>query len=238
MIREIKLLCIPYAGEMGAVYYKWRKFADYNIEIIPIEMKGRGKRSQEPFDSSVKEVVQDILLQIGDSIFEGRYAIFGHSMGSIIAFELVHELQKKMFPLPMHIFFSGCMPPENMIREKKICDIPDKEFKNEIIRLGGVPKEVRDNDEIFSLFLPILRADYKVVDEYVYSRHKEKIHCNISVFYGEKDYTCSGDLLLDWKKYTDYDMNVYSFFGGHFFIVENMQRVVETINEVLLEQVR
>ena len=82
------LFCLPYAGGSEVAYYKWKKYLHPSIELIPIELKGRGKRFNEIFYESLEEAVDDIFENIKDKIINNDYAIYGHSMGSLLSYEL------------------------------------------------------------------------------------------------------------------------------------------------------
>ena len=80
-------------------YYKWKKYINDNIEIVPLELKGRGKRIDQKFSLSMKAVVDDLyqeLISYLDAESDKPYALFGHSMGSTIVFELAHKLQEEL----------------------------------------------------------------------------------------------------------------------------------------------
>ena len=113
-MKSIKLFCIPYSGGSADIYYKWKKELDSSIELCPIEIAGRGRRMNEPFYETVAEAAEDIssriLTQIDD---DTQYAIFGHSMGALLAYETYFSLMEKCSKEPEHIFFSGRKAPQD-----------------------------------------------------------------------------------------------------------------------------
>ena len=88
-MKEVRLYCLSCAGGTGALYKDWEELG---IEVYPVEYAGHGSRFQEPLYCSVDEAVEDIFLQIDTSC---PYALFGHSMGSILCYELIIHLQKE-----------------------------------------------------------------------------------------------------------------------------------------------
>lgn len=227
------LFCLPYAGGSEVIYYKWKKYLNSPIHIEPIELKGRGKRFNENFYENLEEAVEDIFENIKDKILEDDYAIYGHSMGSLLAYELYYKIYNENVKLPKHIFFSGYKAP-NIPKKRKIHLLPDREFIKEVIELGGTPQEVADNEELIQLFTPILRNDFKILETYLYKEKKDKIQCDISILNGKKD-NITLEELLAWKNHVDKGFKVYNFEGNHFFINDNVENITKIINVTLAE---
>jgi surfactin synthase thioesterase subunit len=103
------------------------------------------------------------------------FAFFGHSMGALIAFELVRHLRRQQRPTPVHLFVSGHGAPELDTPRSPIHQLPHHAFIEELCRLNGTPDEVFKNEELLELLLPALRADFAVCEEYVYTSGTKKI---------------------------------------------------------------
>lgn len=230
----MKLFCLPYAGGSGTIYYKWKKHLNPSIKLEPIELKGRGKRFNENFYETLQEAVEDIFQNIKDKIVDDEYAIYGHSMGSLLGYELYHKIASKNLRIPKHIFFSGYKPPSIKRKEKLIQRLPDEEFIKEVIDLGGTLEELLDNKELLQLFIPILRSDFRMLENYVYKDRRDKIQCNISVLNGKEDRITLEEILA-WKNHGDKGFKVYSFEGGHFFINTNIESITDIISETLVQ---
>lgn len=104
---KVKLFCIPCAGGSANAYLKWNNYLQYNIELCPIELKGRGGRSDEAYYEDIDEAVEDVFNLIKDSINNNEYALFGHSMGGLIVYELYYKLLENGMKLPKQIFIYG-----------------------------------------------------------------------------------------------------------------------------------
>lgn len=226
------LFCLPYAGGSEVIYYKWRKYLDPLIRLEPIELKGRGKRFNEDFYENLEEAVEDIFENIKNKIVHEEYAIYGHSMGSLLAYELYYKISKENIKMPKHMFFSGYKAPSIPRKEKQVHLLPDHEFIEEVINLGGTPQEVADNKELLQLFAPILRSDFKMLEKYLYKEKKEKIQCDISILNGKED-DITLEELLAWEKLGDKGFKVYNFQGNHFFINNNVENITKIINTTL-----
>lgn len=229
------LICIPYAGGSGTIYCKWKNHLYSSIELCPIELKGRGKRFKEKFYGSLKEAVKDIYIQIKDKIYDD-YAIYGHSLGGLLAYELYYKINEIGSKKPKHIFFSGCKAP-NVIREKEsIYNLSNYYFMNKIIEFGGVPEELLNNKKLLEVFIPILRNDFKIFETYDYIEKINKIECNISVLNGKQDSINLEDKLA-WNKLCSEKCRIYNLEGNHFFLNNNVENITCIINNTVIDDI-
>lgn len=226
------LFCIPYAGGSEMIYQGWSNYLDKSIKLSPVKLKGRGKRFYEDLYEDIDDAVNDIFNNIRNMIEEEEYAIFGHSMGSILAYELYYKIKTEGLREPKHLFVSGQAAPHKRER-KNIHTLPDDEFINKIIELGGTPKEIIAEKELLELFIPMLRSDFKILDTYYSPKREEKIKCNISVLKGEQD-IIKNEQILAWNELSEIKSKVYNFKGDHFFINDNLEEIIKIINKTLL----
>ncbi len=228
-MEKVKLYCIPHAGGSAMMYNRWKRYIHPDIELYPVELAGRGHRINLPLYNTLNDAVNDVLHIIEPGIEKSNYALIGHSMGSWIVFELYRRIKKMKLREPLHIFLSGKEAP-HIKKEKKIMHrLPDNEFKEEIMKLGGTPKEIFENDELVRTFLPILKADYRMIETHEYIEDGQKFDCPTSFLNGKNDDLEKGDI-EGWNIYFNNLMDVYNFNGGHFFIYENAEKVTEIIN--------
>lgn len=228
------LFCLPYAGGSETIYYSWKFYLKPEIELFPIELRGRGKRFSQPFYENIDEAIRDIYNLISDMIDKNEYAIYGHSMGSLLAYELYYKIKEFNKKEPKHIFFSGYKSPSIPRKEKVIHLLPNDEFVKEVIGLGGTPLELAENKELLELFTPILRNDFKILENYLYKEKKDKIQCDISIFNGKED-DITLEELLAWKNHGSKGFKIYNFEGNHFFINTNVEKITKIINTTLVK---
>ncbi len=230
MNSKVKVFPIPYAGASVNVYYKWKKIMPENYELCLVELAGRGSRFHERFYGSISQAAEDIASSIIAKMTSGdRYVIFGHSMGALLAYEVYYVFKRKGFRLPEHMYFSGRRAPSIERDRFYIDEMDDMEFIDMVDSIGGLPEEFYEK-EILDLFLPILRADFTLVDHYVYTTGRKKITCQVSVLYGRRDRLTAEDEILAWKDLCE-DVRFYEFEGGHFFINEYPEELVKVIIE-------
>ncbi len=228
----MKLFCLPYAGGSATAFSKWKRGLDPRIELVPVELAGRGRRFREPFYPSLPDGVKDIFPFIVEQVGDGEYSLFGHSMGTLYICELMNQIRKHGWKQPRHLFLSGMYPPH--IRDKKkIHHLPDDEFIAEIIQLGGTPKEVAENRELMQIFTPILRGDYKNVEQYLLQAAPETWDIHVTVLAGDDDDLVTADDISQWQKYTSQSCTIVTLHGGHFFIHDEEEKVIEIINRTL-----
>ncbi|PFF02783.1 thioesterase [Bacillus thuringiensis] len=228
-MNHIKLFCFPYAGGSSSIYMKWRSKLSPSIQLIPIELAGRGRRIQESFYQSFDDAINDIVQEIEKRLDGTPFAFFGHSMGSLLAYECAHKLMigKKM--LPELIIVSGKNPP-HLKRKKQMHQLSDDEFRRELLLMGGFEKGIVENNELFNFFVPILRADFRLVETYNYNEKQDKIDSDIVVLYGKDDNLTTIEELDEWCIHAKRQPKIYAFDGGHFFINDQFYSIVHLIN--------
>lgn len=224
------LFCFSYAGGSAIIYNKFKQHLDKNIEVIPIEYAGRGKRINEAFYTDISCAIDDIYKGLTPCIGKYEFAVFGHSMGTVIAYEVSKRIKEIYGIDPIHIFVSGRYPPHVTKNSNQLHTLSDERFKEEILKIGGTPNEVFENEEFAKIFLPILRADYKLIELYTFNGNYTRFNSGITVFSGKDDKIIERNELLEWQRYSLDEIAVYEFDGGHFFINNYIKEIAEIIN--------
>lgn len=224
----LKLFCVPYAGGSASVYYSWGKYMPEKIVLIPIELAGRMRRLAEPFYDTLEAAADDVFQHIKKALCPGdQYAIFGHSMGSWIAYETARIIWgKRDAAKPVCLFFSGNYAPHVSEGTGKLHLLPDIEFQYEVLRLGRTSEIIFNNEQLCQLFSPIIRADYRILEEYRPSRSVNFVcNCPVSVLCGDMD-NITHSQAAEWARYVSGEFSVNFFSGGHFFIHDSQKDVV------------
>jgi surfactin synthase thioesterase subunit len=221
------LWCFPFAG---ASYYSYRpifKSIEQSFTVKYLELPGRGNRMNQPLLYNYQEVLNDIFFQVKEEIQE-PFIFFGHSMGAQLAFDTAHLLLSQYNLKPLKLIVSGRGAP-SVVKMKKRYDLPNPEFKNALQNLGGIPREILNDPEFFSFFEPILRADFKAIENYKYEK-KPPLDIPILTLIGDKEETTIAEASA-WNEETTGKFNLKIFKGGHFFILEHTQQIIELILE-------
>lgn len=207
------------------------------IEVVPVVPPGRGNRLRErPFDRMAPAVTA--LADAVEPLLDRPWAVLGHSMGALIAFELAREIERRGRPRPERLLLSGRRAPGTAPPSAPIHDLPDDRFLDELRRrYDGIPGEVLDHPELLALFLPLLRADFALVETYEH-RPEPRVSVPFSVWTGEDDPQAPPDELGGWGALTDGDVRVRVFPGGHFYLYERRAGVTAALREELVAVVR
>jgi medium-chain acyl-[acyl-carrier-protein] hydrolase len=211
----LRLFCVPYAGGGAQVFQQWPERLPSSIETWAVNLPGRGKRLVEtPFGDLVSLVASmtEALLPLLNKPF----ALFGHSMGALIAYETACTLRRMGARLPQHLLVSGCFAPQ-FPDPHPIHHLPHEEFLRELRRLGGMPKEVLKSEELMELILPSLRADFTATEQYL-RNDESPLPVAISVFGGWRDPLTTKDMLDGWRIHTTSRFSMRMLPGDHFFI--------------------
>ncbi|MEJ8545002.1 thioesterase II family protein [Brevibacillus borstelensis] len=227
MMGKIQLFCIPYAGGSGIVYDKWASFLHPSIEYVPIELAGRGRRFKDRLYQDWDEAIADISSLIASKRDGSPFVFFGHSMGGLLAYELYYTFLAQGETTPEVLFVSGKNPPhKDMIKNRHT--LSDEELILELKELGGTPEEILQNRELLDIVLPIIRSDFAMLERYDYTPKKTPLGKNLVVLSGSGDQMTKE--VAEWKEYTSEECTFYSFEGGHFFLHDFTEQIVQIIN--------
>ncbi|MFE0043492.1 thioesterase II family protein [Streptomyces albireticuli] len=226
-----RLFCLPYAGGGAAVYHAWRDAAPGHIEVCAPELPGRGRRLGESPYSRLRPLVGALADAVADGL-DRPFALFGHSMGGLLAFELTRTLRERGLPLPAHLFVSAMAAPGTSRRRPDMHNATDAEFHRELRFLNGTPRELLENDELMALMLPTLRADFSVLETYEH-RPEPPLPVPVGVFAGTADPSVPLATLQGWRDQTTAGSRLTLFPGDHFFLHSAMTDVMTAIRGAL-----
>lgn len=228
--KQVKLFALPYAGGSAAAYIRWKAFLGSHINLIPLELAGRGRRMSESHYDDLNAAVDDVYNMVTQQIDDSAYALFGHSMGSILTHELTRRLKEKNQRMPQHLFFSGRGAIQVERPDEKIYHrMPDDEFKREIVNLGGTPPEFFEHPELMDLFLPLIKSDFAIAETPVDIENFEPVDLDITVFNG-KDDDITAEQHEGWKNYTTGSCHIHMYEGDHFFLNHKIEDMAHVIN--------
>lgn len=192
-----RLFCFPYAGSTSLIFRTWAASLPKNIEICPVELPGRGTQMKSPPLTRMETLVKAIAPILFPHL-DKPFAFFGHSMGGLLSFELARHLHKEYGKKPVQLCVSASRAPQIPSPKRPIHALPETEFKQELRRLNGTPASVLENTELMEILIPILRADFAVLETYVYTQ-EPPLECPIAAFGGLEDQEVTVEELEGWR---------------------------------------
>ncbi len=226
---KVRLFCFPYAGGGSLIFREWSQELLPYIEVYAIQLPGRESRLQEPAFNRLQPLVEQLSQAILPNLNQ-PFAFFGHSMGGLIAFEVTRCL-RRLGLRPMHLFISGARAPHLPDLDPPIHNLPQIEFIEELRRFNGTPTTILENAELMELLLPTLRADFAVLETYIYTP-EPPLSCPITVFGGLEDEIVNQDELKAWKEHTNQTFCLQMLPGNHFFLQQERVRLLEFISQI------
>jgi len=223
-MKKMKLICLPYAGGNKYSYRALEPFIKDTFDMITVELPGRSTRISEPSLDNVADIIEDVLEQIKDHLFDG-YILYGHSMGTLIGTVLLYELKERKLPLPQHAVFTGRGAPQKSKSSKQRHLLQGEEFKEELIKIGGCPDELLENEELMNFFSPIIRADFKAMETFSFEV-KEKIDVPMTIIVGDEE-DISDEKLYAWEELCSVGISIFKLPGNHFFIHEHYKSLAK-----------
>lgn len=211
-----RLYCLPHAGGGAALFRTWPNALPADVEVCPIQLPGREMRFAEHRFTSIAGLVHTLAPIILPHL-QKPFAVFGHSMGGLIGFELIRELRRLDAPAPVRLFIAARQAPQLVETHPPLHGLPDQEFFEALHRrYGGIPGEALNNQEIRDVFIPLLRADVEMVETYRY-QPEQPLDCPITVFGGRSD-SIAEAYLRAWQQQSRQPVFVRVMEGSHFFM--------------------
>ncbi len=224
---SLRLICFPYAGGGPHVFRSWLNELPSWIELVVAQLPGHGTRILEQHHVDVDELVPEIIDELTPEL-DQPYAIFGHSLGALLGYEVVRRLQSMGAAMPVHLFVSARMAPQLPDLDEPVYNLPKNDFIAHLQKINGTPRQVLENQELMEVFLPVLRSDFQLNETYQFTSGP-RLNCPVTVFGGIADTRISQQDLLAWKDLTDGPFEARMFPGDHFFLHSEQHQLVQRI---------
>jgi surfactin synthase thioesterase subunit len=227
----LRVFCLPHAGGGASLFRHWEPAFASLAEICAVQLPGREGRLGEPAIGSLRALVPQLVTALSDQL-DRRYAIFGHSMGALIGFELTREIRRRGLPMPIQLFLASYTAPQLLRREYRASTVTQEAAKH-LAGSGAVPAGMAA--ELLALFVPTIEADTRLCEEYEYAE-EAALSCPIAAFRGNTDYVRE-EHIAGWREQTTGGFHTQTFLGDHFFVRDTPRGVVQAVHKLLTKHV-
>lgn len=231
---RMRLFCLAYAGGSAVGYLDWQESLAPDVEVCAIQLPGRGNLFHEPAITDMNALLGSLVPAVAERIGQDALpcALFGHSLGALLAFEIARGLPAHARGRLRHLFVSGCEAPSDRSPSKYLHRLPDAELIEELKRFDGTPPEILEHRELMELVLPTIRADFTLAENYAYVPGPS-LPMPMTVLAGREDDDCEASRIRSWSRETECEVDFAWLDGGHFFIQSQRAAVVGRIRETL-----
>lgn len=233
MTQSMTLFVLPFAGGNLYSYRKFQSHMPPDILMHPLEYPGRGRRQHETPLHSGEELARDICRQMHGHT-DLPFSLYGHSLGALVGFLVCRELHRSGMPDPMHLFVSGSNGPSLKRKKEARYKLERQAFFELVGRIGGTPEAALTEVDLMCYLEPMLRADIRAYDTYVYSADTP-LNSPITVFAGEEDPATTIEGCGAWRNETSGIVDVYTCPGNHFFIFDHGETLCRIMTQKLYQ---
>lgn len=214
---RVRLFCFAHAGGSASAYKTWPADIANDVEICAVQPPGReGRLGEAPF-TRIPALVEAAVAALKPH-FDRPFALFGHSFGGLVAFEVARALAAENRAMPLHLFVSGRSAPHLPWRQPLIAHVPHDAFVAEMRnRYDSIPDEVFRTPELMELLVPTIRADVEANEQYVHVGGPP-LGCPITAYGGSDDSQATAAEIAAWRRHTTDSFRQVTFPGTHSFI--------------------
>jgi medium-chain acyl-[acyl-carrier-protein] hydrolase len=213
------LFCLPHAGGGASAFRSWVG-AVPGVAVLPVQPPGRETRLREPAHQRMDSLVAELATILPAVAGERRYAIYGHSLGALVAFETAREIRRRGGLPPVHLIVSGCVPPQYQTCDNEsIATAPLRTLVDKIRQLGGTPEWLLSDPSVLDMIVPAIRADFSVKETYSY-QPEPPLEVPITVLASTADPRAPHGLQTGWRDHTTAAFGLNLLSGGHFAVLE------------------
>lgn len=231
-VEGLPLLCLPHAGGAATAYRTWPHALTPYARAVPVQLPGREDRFGEPLVRSAAVLAAQLADAVAaHPVTRDGCALFGHSMGGLLAFELAHELIARGRP-PVHVFVSAYRAPQLPRRTRDVHLLDDAGLCGFLAELEGTQPELLEHPGLLEVLLPVIRADFELCETYRYQL-RSRLDVPVTVLGGRHDAGVPPEDLHAWADVSGERFAVELFDGGHFYLRERQAAVLSVVAAAL-----
>ncbi|MGX6606770.1 thioesterase II family protein [Micromonosporaceae bacterium Da 78-11] len=217
----LPLFCLPHAGGGASAYRTWLGQVP-GVSVLPLQPPGREARLRDKPYERMQPLVEELATVVLGRAGGLPYAVYGHSLGGLVAFELLREIRRRGGPDPVHLIVSGCAAPHLTVDDgPPVTGMTLPNLVEMLRRLGGTPEWLLADPAVLDMILPAVRADFSVKETY---RHRPDtpLGVPITVLSSTDDPRARHEAQLRWGELTSAGCAVHTLNGGHFAVFEQL----------------
>lgn len=227
----MRLFCFPHAGAGSVIYHDWHSAFGDNVEVCAIEPPGRLARRKEPLRTDVHAFTRDLLVALAPWL-DRPFALFGYSLGALMAFECARAL-RRIGREPSSLMFAAAKAPHLPRRHAPISGETKRVLTAEIERRYGAFDPVLASDpELFDMVLEIMRGDLRMMEDYRYG-DEQPFSCPVLVAGGMDDASVTRAEIDAWEMHTSGPFRAAFLPGQHFFLRTSGPMLRDLVNNEL-----
>ncbi|MFH8803877.1 thioesterase II family protein [Streptomyces sp. NPDC017936] len=230
------LVCLPHAGGAPTFFRPWAERLAGSLDVVPVCYPGRQDRFDEPCITRMDVLAEEVaaaLLPLTDR----PLALFGHSMGAALGYEVARLLRHTHGKDIAHLFVSGMVPPHLVPPGRRHLE-GDEALLADIREQGGTDAALLADQEFRAFLLPAIRGDYRLMETYAFTGADRALDAPVTVYYGRQDKDVTAEAAAAWARHTTGPTEVVDFPGGHFYLQDVLRTLVADVERRVLASVR
>ncbi|MGW4568521.1 thioesterase II family protein [Streptomyces sp. NPDC004561] len=221
------LVCLPFAGAGASFFRKWRRLAPAGLSLVPLQLPGREERfAERPYTDVGEAMDAELPWVLGQISGADRVALFGHSLGAELAYELTRRLTGHGVDVA-RLFVSGAPGPRKRDVER-VSELDDEGFLEGLRRVAGYRHPAMDHPEMIQVMMPFLRAD-SVMHENYSSDHPDLLDVPVTSLRGRADELVSAAEAAEWAAETRGSFRSVELDGGHMYLTDDPEPVLRAV---------
>jgi medium-chain acyl-[acyl-carrier-protein] hydrolase len=227
------LFCFPHAGAGASTYRSWLNTVP-SVTVVPLQPPGREARLREEPHRRMDPLVDELASVVSEAAAGRPYAMWGHSLGALVAYETHRELRRRGDAEPVHLVVSGCAAPQHGFDDgPPVMGMSPAELVEMLRRLGGTPDWLLADPELLEMIMPAIRADFEVKETYRWADGEPALQTPLTVLSSLGDPRATDTAQGRWQELTTGAFTKRTVIGGHFALFEQPERTTQFLLEAL-----
>ncbi|MCQ4208847.1 thioesterase II family protein [Streptomyces longispororuber] len=216
----LRLFVLHHAGGSHLLYRDWPAGLPADWDVRLLDAPGHGLLMDQPQIADAGRLADHLLHEIAPRP-DRPYALFGHSMGALLTYEITRRAVERGLPPPVWAGVSARSAPQTPRLGARYHHLPDADLRTRLRQLGGTPDEVLDAPDLWALFAPVIRADLRLVETWRPDPRTGALPVALSAFAGVDDRSATPGRMAGWREHSTHFLGLRVFDGGHFYFQDD-----------------